>query len=133
MQWMDPQTEPPSQRAVVLLVDDEVLLRMLGVDLLEEAGFAVIEASNADEALAALHARPEVRVLFTDVDMPGSMDGFELARVTREHWPEVAVLVVSGKTTPGPDDLPPGGRFIAKPYQPERLIRLVREMARTPA
>jgi DNA-binding NtrC family response regulator len=121
---------PGSKPAVVLVVDDEALLRMLAIDVLEEAGFKALEAESADAALLALHARPEIRVLFTDVDMPGSLDGLELARVTHDRWPDVGVLIVSGKVRPDPAELPAGSLFIPKPYQPEALVHHVREMIR---
>ena len=113
-------------RTTVLLVEDEFLVRMLGADVLTEAGFEVIEATNGDEALSVLEDRDDVRVLFTDVDMPGSLDGLELARVTHDRWPHVAVLIVSGKVRPGPSDLPPGGRFIGKPSEPAAIVRQIR-------
>ncbi len=112
----------------VLLVEDEVLVRMLGADVLEEAGYAVIEAGTADEALRILETRSDIQAVFTDVDMPGSMDGLALARVTYERWPEVKVLIVSGKVRPTPDEMPPGGIFIGKPYQPAVLVRELRQM-----
>ena len=112
----------------VLLVEDEALVRMLGVDVLEEAGFEVIEAGNADEALRILEARSDVEVLFTDVDMPGSMDGLALARTVYARWPQVRVLIVSGKVRPGPTEVPPGGVFLGKPYEPAVLVRQLREL-----
>ena len=118
---------PP--RATVLLVEDETMVRMLGCDVLEEAGFEVIEAANADEALAVLRQGTGVDVLFTDVEMPGSLDGYGLARLAHERWPQVKVLIVSGRRHPGPGDLPPGGAFIGKPYSPGEVVRRVREMA----
>ena len=117
-------------RATVLLVEDEFLVRMVGADILTEAGFDVLEAANGDEALTVLKDRADVSVLFTDIDMPGSLNGLELARVTHERWPHVAVLIVSGKVRPGPDDLPPGGHFISKPYQPAAVVRQIHGMLR---
>ena len=119
----------PSARTTVLLVEDEAMVRMLGCDVLEEAGFEVIEAANADEALAVLRGGVDVQVLFTDVEMPGSLDGYGLARLAHEGWPQVKVLIVSGRSHPGPGDLPPGGAFIGKPYSPSEVVRRVREMA----
>ena len=119
---------PPDERIVVLLVEDEPLVRMLGYDVLDEAGFEVVEAGDADEALTVLQARSDVRVLFTDVDMPGSMNGFELARTVAERWPAIRVLIVSGKTRPGPGEMPPHGRFIGKPYQPAAVVQQIHEI-----
>jgi two-component system, response regulator PdtaR len=112
----------------VLLVEDEALVRMLGVDVLEEAGYEVVEAGNADEALRILEAQSGVKALFTDVDMPGSMDGLALAHTVHARWPQVKVLVVSGKVRPAPDELPPGGVFMGKPYEPASLVRQLREL-----
>jgi CheY-like chemotaxis protein len=117
---------PSSLPVVVLLVEDEALVRMFAADLLrEEAGFKVVEAVNADEALTVLEATSDVRVLVTDVEMPGSLDGFTLARLVHKAWPDVGIVVVSARACPGPEDLPPGARFIAKPYATEALIGAV--------
>jgi two-component system, response regulator PdtaR len=115
---------------VVLLVEDEPLVRMLGTDVLEDAGFKVIEAENGDAAVTVLEARTDVQVLFTDVDMPGSLDGLALAWLARERWPQVAIVIVSGKVRPGPGDMPPGGHFVPKPYQPNAVVELIRDLAR---
>jgi CheY-like chemotaxis protein len=112
--------------AVVLVAEDEVLVRMFAADLLDEAGFRVIEAGHANEALLLLQARPDVQVLVTDVEMTGgSIDGFELARQVRKRWPRIAIIVVSGRQTPGPGDLPEGVEFIAKPYRPTALLQAI--------
>src|ERR671927_19977 len=105
-------------RPVVLLVEDEPLVRTVEVDTLREAGFWVVEASDADEAFELLRKRPEVRAVLTDVNMPGSLDGFEFARLVKQGWPEVGVLVISGKTAPAPGDLPEGALFVPKPVRP---------------
>lgn len=112
----------------VLLVEDEALVRMLGVDVLEEAGYEVMEAGNADEALRIMEAQSGIKALFTDVDMPGLMDGLALAHTVHARWPQVKVLVVSGKVRPAPDELPPGGAFMGKPYEPAGLVRQLRNM-----
>ena len=122
---------PRDPSAAVLVVDDEALLRMLASDVLEEAGFEVVEAASADAALVALQSHPEIRVVFTDVDMPGSLDGLGLARVVQERWPGIGVLVVSGKVRPRPCDLPPGGHFVSKPYRPEDVVRHVQSLIQT--
>ena len=121
-------TLEPTSRAVVLLVEDEPLVRMVGADLLEEAGFEVVEAANGDEALLVLEARPDVRVLFTDINMPGSLDGLELAQVVHERWPEVGLLVTSGRFNLRSDDIPNNGQFVAKPYEPAAVVRKLRAM-----
>ena len=117
-------------RPTVLLVEDEFLVRMVGADILTEAGFQVVEAANGDEALTMLEDREDVSVLFTDIDMPGSLNGLELARVAYDRWPHIAVLIVSGKVRPGPDELPPGGHFIGKPYQPAAVVKQIHGMLR---
>ncbi|GJD47399.1 Regulator of RpoS [Methylobacterium crusticola] len=111
--------EPP----VVLLVEDDGLLLMEASDTLAEAGFTVLEAPHADRALQVLESRPDIEILMTDVDMPlGSMNGFALARLVSRRWPRIPVLVVSGMGSPGPHDMPPGARFIPKPYAPSALV-----------
>jgi CheY-like chemotaxis protein len=118
---------------VVLLVEDEPLVRLTQVDILKESEFWVIEAQDADEAFELLKSRPEIDAILTDVDMPGSMDGFEFARLVRQGWPEVAVLVISGKTGPGPGDLPPNATFLHKPILPDNLIAALQDvMAKRP-
>jgi len=120
-------TETDGKITVVLLVEDEALVRMFAADLLrEEAGFKVVEAGNADEALTVLEATPDVEVLVTDVEMPGTLDGFTLARLVNRAWPHIGIVVASGRAAPGDGDLPPGARFIAKPYTPSVLIEAVR-------
>ena len=118
---------------VVLLVEDEPLVRLTQVDILREAEFWVVEAQDADEALEMLKSRPDISVVLTDVDMPGSIDGFEFARLVRQGWPEVGVLVISGKTAPEPGDLPPNATFLHKPIMPDDLVAaLTQAMAATP-
>lgn len=119
----------PDPRLTVLIVEDQVLVRIFAADFLEEAGFKVFEAASADEALAVLEARPDVQVVITDVEMPGSMDGFVLARTVRERWPGVQVIVTSGRRHPGTEELPEEIPFLAKPYLPVTVINLVRQMA----
>jgi CheY-like chemotaxis protein len=113
------------RRPVVLLVEDEPLVRTLQVEVLREADFWVLEAEHADEAFEVLKRRPDVRAVLTDVDMPGSLDGFEFARLVAQGWPKVGVLVISGKTAPRPGDLPPSALFAAKPVRPAALIELL--------
>ena len=116
------------ERPVVLIVEDEPLVRMLGADVLEDAGFEVVEAFNGDEALEVLEARPDVKVLFTDVNMPGSLDGLDLARVVHERRPDIKLLIASGQVHLSEEQIPDAGRFLAKPYGPEAIVRHVREL-----
>src|SRR5215212_8652807 len=117
------------KQPVVLLVEDEPLVRLTQVDILREAEFWVVEAQDADEAFEVLKGRPDISVVLTDVDMPGSIDGFEFARLVRQGWPEGGVLVISGKTGPGPGDLPQEAVFLSKPFRPESLTALLRRLA----
>ncbi len=112
-------------RPVVLLAEDEALVRMYNADVLDEAGFRVVEAGNAEEAIALFEARPDIRIVVTDVEMPGSKNGFDLARHVTDKRPLVGVLIVSGRVRPAEDELPDGSRFLAKPYSPDELLREV--------
>ncbi|MDF2640541.1 MAG: response regulator [Novosphingobium lindaniclasticum] len=105
----------------VLLVEDEDLIRLVGADALEEAGYEVIDAANAEAALEILNSASEFNVLFTDIKMPGSMDGIALARLVHERWPDIKILITSGDTWPPKDLIPEDGRFLPKPYRIERL------------
>jgi CheY-like chemotaxis protein len=110
---------------VILLVEDEVLVRMVAADVLEDAGFTVLESTNAEEVLRLLETHPDVQVLFTDVNMPGALDGLGLAQIVHERLPGVGILIGSGRIRPAPGELPPGIRFIAKPYAPSALTDAV--------
>jgi two-component system, response regulator PdtaR len=105
-----------SGRRVVLVVEDEVLLRENAVEMIEEAGYDVLEAADADQAIAILEARPDVHVVFTDIQMPGSMDGLKLAKFVRGRWPPIAIVATSGRIALGEGELPEGGVFLSKPY-----------------
>src|SRR6478735_5113136 len=102
---------------VALVVEDDPLLRMLAVEVVEEAGFIAIEARDADEAVILLESRTDIALLFTDIDMPGSMDGLKLAHAVRDRWPPIKILVVSGRQRLQSSDLPSNGCFVGKPYQ----------------
>ncbi len=114
-------------RLVVLVVEDEPLVRALTVDALEDEGFEVIEAPTGDQALRVLKARSDVDVVLTDVDMPGSIDGFQLARMARTMFPHVVVIVVSGGVRSGFTGLAPDARFVPKPYTGDLIIRMIYE------
>lgn len=114
---------------VVLVVEDEALVRMTAIDELEEAGFQVLEAANADAAIALLEARSgDVQVLFTDVDMPGSMDGMALAEQVHQRWPHIRLLISSGYARPKQSDIPDDGHFMPKPYRGATLVQHICEM-----
>jgi CheY-like chemotaxis protein len=105
----------------VLIVEDQALVRAGAVDLVEDAGFEAIEAANADEAIRILESRSDIRVVFTDIDMPGSMDGLKLAHAVRNRWPPIKLVVTSGQSLRTDKDLPKGGRFVGKPYGPSQV------------
>jgi CheY-like chemotaxis protein len=119
---------PILNRPVVLLVEDEPLVRAVQVEILREAGFWIVEAEDADEAFDLLRRRRDICAVLTDVDMPGSLDGFEFARLVAQGWPDVGVLVISGKTAPNPGDLPANALFAAKPVRPAELLRLLEQL-----
>ena len=117
-----------SRRPVVLVVEDEFLLRMDAVDIIAEAGFEVVEAANADQAIDILEARRDITVVFTDIQMPGSMDGLKLAQAIRGRWPPIKIIATSGHPDVGELDLPEGGRFLPKPYSPRQVTGVLREL-----
>lgn len=112
---------------LVLVVDDEPMVRVIAVEGLEEAGFSVIEATSAEHALDMLHARRDVGALFTDINMPGALDGIALAKRVHELWPSVKIVVTSGRGLPGP--VPDEGRFLRKPYSLDELAQVIAEAA----
>jgi CheY-like chemotaxis protein len=116
------------KRPVVLIVEDDFLLRMDAADMIKAAGFEVIEAGNADQALEVLEARPDITVVFTDIQMPGSMDGLKLARAVRGRWPPIKIIATSGRLHVDEVDLPEGGRFLPKPYSHAQVTRVLREL-----
>ncbi|MBU6456530.1 MAG: response regulator [Bradyrhizobium sp.] len=122
---MDP---PETRRPVVLVVEDEMLLRIDAAEMIKAAGFEVVEAANADEAIEVLEARRDITVVFTDIQMPGSMDGLKLARAVRGRWPPIKIIATSGRLNVREMDLPEGGRFLPKPYSHANVARMLREL-----
>ncbi len=114
-------------RLVVLVVEDEPLVRAMVVDALEDEGFGVVEAPTGDHALKVLKARDDIDVVLTDVDMPGSVDGFQLARICRTMFPQIVVIIVSGGVRSGFTGLAPDARFVPKPYTADLIIRMIYE------
>lgn len=109
----------------VLIVDDEALVRLYAVDVFEEAGYTVLEARDAEEALLVLAAQDSpVDLLFTDVNMPGSMDGVDLARAVHKLYPQMAILITSGKVAVDTSDLPNETPFLPKPYSPDAVLKV---------
>ncbi len=111
--------------ATVLVVEDEALVRLSIAEDLRDAGFIVCEARNADDALRQMLLHHQIKVMFTDIQMPGSMDGLGLAAAVRDKWPGVGIIVTSGNLKPGPETFPQGGMFIAKPYASESVTAAV--------
>ncbi len=121
-------------KAIVLVVEDEAILRMTAVSIVEDAGFEAIEAANADEAIRLLESRNDIRLIFTDIDMPhGSMNGLKLAAAVRHRWPPIAIIVVSGHSIPEKGQMPEVTAFFAKPYPQDALIDTMRQMLRAAA
>ena len=117
-----------SKRPVVLIVEDEFLLRMEAADMIAAAGFEVVEAANADDAIEILESRRDIIVVFTDIQMPGSMDGLKLARAVRGRWPPIKIVATSGHAHVRETDLPEGGRFLPRPYSPVQVTGVLREL-----
>ena len=115
----------------VVVVEDETLVRMDIVAFLENEGFIVSEASNADEAIAALERHIDIGILFTDIDMPGSMDGLRLSAFVRDRWPPVRIVVTSGHMIVDVADLPDGSVFFSKPYRAATIADSFRQILST--
>ncbi|WP_454886670.1 response regulator [Sphingomonas oryzagri] len=117
-------------RPTILVVEDEFLIRLDAVDRLQDAGFEVMEAESADEAIRILETTDEVHILFTDVEMPGSMDGFALAQIARDRWPPIEIIVASGRRRPDETPLPDRGQFFGKPYDWPVLMNALYKIAK---
>ena len=115
-------------KIIVLVVEDEFLLRLEAVDFLEEAGFVVHQASDADEAIALLELHVDIQVVFTDIHMPGSMDGLKLAHYVRGRWPPIKLFIASGLARPLLEQRPIGCGFAGKPYQLSGVADSLREL-----
>src|ERR1700685_928169 len=106
----------------VLIVEDEMLLRMRAVDIVEDAGFNPVEAVNADQALSILESRSDISLLFTDIQMPGSIDGLKLAHAVHDRWPPIKIILVSGQVKPSDAERPADSRFFGKPLGVDQMI-----------
>lgn len=115
-------------KAVVLVVEDDAMIRMGAVDLVLSAGYEALEACNADEAIAALEARADIDLVFTDVQMPGTMDGIKLVHYIRDRWPPVRLIVASGAAIIEESSLPGGSRFFSKPYGDHAITDAMAQM-----
>ncbi|WP_431204824.1 sensor histidine kinase [Bradyrhizobium betae] len=114
--------------ANVLVVEDEMVLRMRAVDIVEDAGFTAVEAVNADEAISILEARSDISLLFTDIQMPGSMDGLKLAHAVHDRWPAIKIILVSGQVNPSEAERPADSRFFGKPLAVEKMAGQLKAM-----
>jgi CheY-like chemotaxis protein len=115
-------------RLVILVVEDETLIRWGAVKMAEEAGYEVLDAAGADEAIQILESRNDISLIFTDIHMPGSMDGLNLARAVRNRWPPIKIIVTSGREIPTKSDLPAGALFLPKPYSEVSIGTALREL-----
>lgn len=120
-----------SDSVTVLVVDDEALIRLTIADELVAHGFLVLEAGGADEAIATIEKYPEIRLIFTDIDMPGSMDGLKLAAFVRDRWPPIKIIITSGRIEPEADLIPAGAAFFRKPYDYSHVVATVSELIAT--
>jgi CheY-like chemotaxis protein len=114
--------------AVILVVEDEMLLRMRAVDMVEDAGYTSVEAVDADEAVAILESRSDIALLLTDIQMPGSMDGLELAHTVHERWPPIRIILVSGQLKLANIDIPANSLFFGKPIAAAEMIAQMQKM-----
>src|SRR5437870_1925594 len=124
---------PAGSSTKVLVVEDEMLLRMRAVDIVEDAGFTAIQAVNADEALSILQSRSDISLLFSDIQMPGSMDGLRLAYAVHDRWPSIKIILVSGPIELADTDRPADSRFFGKPLEVKQMIAELQEMVGTGA
>jgi CheY-like chemotaxis protein len=114
------------EKPVVLIVESEALIRMSAVHMVEDAGFSSLNVGNADDAIEILETRRDVRAVFTDINMSGSMDGLKLAHAIRGRWPPIHLIVTSGLNMA--EKLPADGRFILKPYSAEQVAAALSEL-----
>jgi two-component sensor histidine kinase/ActR/RegA family two-component response regulator len=112
----------------VLVVEDEMVLRMRAVDIVEDAGFTAIEAVNAEQALSILEKRSDISLLFSDIQMPGSMDGLKLAHAVHNRWPSIKIILVSGQVHVADADTPDDARFFGKPLEAKQMIAELQQM-----
>lgn len=117
-------------RQAVLVVEDEEILRKLATEFVEDAGFEAIEAEAADEAVQILERRTDIRIVFTDINMPGRLDGIQLAACIRDRWPPIEIILTSGQDTPKSHELPSRAVFLPKPYQFTKVVEVLHEMVR---
>ena len=122
------QTRTNTDKPVVLVVEDEFFVREDAAWVLEDHGFEALQAATGDQALKVLETRPDVGAIFTDVRMPGDVDGLDLARIVAKRWPHILVVITSGHGRIGDEAIPDDGRFIPKPYAPEKVAQTIGAM-----
>ena len=115
-------------KTIVLVVEDEPVLRMNAVDMVEDAGFDCIEAANAKQAMELLEARTDIAIILSDISMPPGMDGTELVAIVRDRWPPIKIILLSGQFALGDVELPEGGMFFSKPYRSEAVIAAMNQL-----
>ncbi len=114
---------------IILVVEDEPIIRMGAVTILEDAGYLVLEAANADAATRILESRTDIQGVFTDINMPGTIDGLKLVKAIQSRWPSIRLVLTSGKVFPNAQDLPTNSRFLVKPYDSSDLVTALQELA----
>jgi CheY-like chemotaxis protein len=112
-------------------VEDDEVLRMCAANVVADAGFTAIEAANADEAVAILESRSDIALLFTDIQMPGSMDGLKLAQTVHDRWPAIKIILVSGRAELSQHERPVNSRFLQKPFTMKQMIEGLQDMIRS--
>ena len=117
-----------TNQGAVLIVEDDFFIRTDTVNMATQEGFVVFEAANADEAISILEAHPEIGLVFTDIEMPGTMDGLKLVEYVRHRWPPIKLIVTSGKVSLDSASLPEGGLFFSKPYVHSEVSAAMRRM-----
>lgn len=128
MAWRN-QNVSGRNEMVILIVEDEPLVRLAALDTAENAGYSVLEACDADEAIILLELHPEIRIVFTDIEMPGSIDGMKLAAFIRNRWPPVKIIITSGRVLAKSETLPEHAVFLPKPYRSSELTDHLNLMA----
>jgi two-component system, response regulator PdtaR len=127
-QGLDRMAYVATPNSTILIVEDEFMVRLSAVAMMEGAGFDVLEAGNADEAIRLLESNPDISIVFTDIEMPGSMNGLKLARAVTGRWPPIRIIATSGRFKLRDGDLPTGGRFLPKPYSAGQILGALHEM-----
>ncbi len=124
----DQGKDNPLKNVTILIVEDEAIIRMGTAHMLQDAGYTVVEAPNGDAAIQMLESRTDIRVVFTDIKMPGSLCGLRLAKAIRDRWPPIHLIVASGQNAPTEEEFPKIGRFIRKPYAVEHVLEALDEL-----